>query len=197
MQLGYFAEEVLTAKPPLQVLFICGANPAAQLPDSANVHKALAHIPFKISLEHFLTDTAAQCELVLPVTYFTEAEDLITSGMWNSSLKYVSKCVEPLAECKSEFTIFQELAKLMGLNGYPDLTTTAWLTRAAAKLAVYNLSFTALQKRDIWTARCKNKCLGLIAISDPDGKFQCLDKEQLRKINSLKKIGLQHKMKCC
>ena len=57
MQLGYFAEEVLTAKPPLQVLFICGANPAAQLPDSANVHKALAHIPFKISLDHFLTDT--------------------------------------------------------------------------------------------------------------------------------------------
>lgn len=189
MQLGYFAEEVLTAKPPLQVLFICGANPAAQLPDSANVHKALAHIPFKISLEHFLTDTAAQCELVLPVTYFTEAEDLITSGMWNSSLKYVSKCVEPLAECKSEFTIFQELAKLMGLNGYPDLTTTAWLTRAAAKLAVYNLSFTALQKKGYLDSPLQKQVPWAdYQFRTPDGKFQCLDKEQLQqKINSLKK----------
>jgi anaerobic selenocysteine-containing dehydrogenase len=100
--------------------------------------------------------------------------------MWNSSLKYVSKCVEPLAECKSEFTIFQELAKLMGLNGYPDLTTTAWLTRAAAKLAVYNLSFTALQKKGYLDSPLQKQVPWAdYQFRTPDGKFQCLDKEQL------------------
>ncbi|MCR3923394.1 MAG: molybdopterin-dependent oxidoreductase [Firmicutes bacterium] len=129
MMLGRLAYELGRANPPVQVLFIGAANPVSQLPDSEGVSKALAAIPFKISLEHFLTDTAAMCELVLPVTYFTEAEDVITSGMWNSSFKYVAKCVEPLAECKSEFDIFQELAHRLELAEYPTFSATQWLAK--------------------------------------------------------------------
>lgn len=180
MQLGYFAQEVFSAKPPLQVLLISGANPATQLPDSANVQKALTQIPFKISFEHFMTDTAVQCELVLPVTYFTEEEDIITSGMWNSSLKYVSQCVEPWAECKAEFTIFQELAPYLGLSDYPAFSTTEWLKRATAKLAAYGLSFTTLQKHGYLTSPLQKQVpWSDLQFATCDGKFQAYDKEQL------------------
>ncbi|NLZ39153.1 MAG: molybdopterin-dependent oxidoreductase [Firmicutes bacterium] len=181
MQLGNFAAEIHSASPPLQLLFISGANPAVQLPDSANVKRALAEIPFKVCLEHFLTDTANLCELVLPVTYFTEEEDIIISNMWNSSLKYVNKCVKPLAECKAEFTIFQELAKLLGLSQYPTSSAREWLKKATTKLATYGLNFTTLlqqgyldsplQKQVPWNDR---------QFATPDGKFQAFDKEELR-----------------
>lgn len=181
MQLGYFAKQVFTAAPPLQVLLLSGANPATQLPDSTNVEKALAQIPFKVCLDHFMTDTAAQCELVLPVTYFTEAEDLITSGMWNSSLKYVSPCVAPLVECKSEFTIFQELANVMGLNEYPDLSTTEWLKRATSKLTAYGHSFTALQKHGYLDSPLQKQVpWDNYQFATADGKFQAFDKAQLK-----------------
>ncbi|NLZ92424.1 MAG: molybdopterin-dependent oxidoreductase [Firmicutes bacterium] len=181
MQLGNFAGEVFTATPPLQVLFISGANPAVQLPDSTSVKRALADIPFKICLEHFMTDTAAQCELVLPVTYFTEAEDIITSGMWNSTLKYVNKCVEPLAECKAEFTIFQELAKFLGLSEYPALSTTEWLKNATAKLATYGLDFTTLQQYGYLDSPLQKQVpWDDCQFATLDGKFHAFDKEELQ-----------------
>jgi anaerobic selenocysteine-containing dehydrogenase len=185
---GQFSEGLLATDPAVKVLFISCINPVSQLSNSRGVIRALENIPFKISLEQFMTDTAAMCELVLPVTYFTESEDIITSGMWNSSFKYVAKCVEPLEECKAEFDIFRELAEKLGLKEYPQLDAAAWLEKGMKNLEAYGLTFeklknsgyaeSPLQKQIQWEDN---------RFDNPDGKFHAFSKEQLKsRINRYK-----------
>ena len=186
---GRFAEEMMEADPPVQVLFISCANPVSQMPNSVGVKKALENVPFKICLEHFMTDTAAMCELVLPVSYFTESEDIITSGMWNSSLKYVAKCVEPLEECKVEFDIYQELAIRLGLEEYPKYESSLWLGKVMEKFGALGLTFEELkEKGSVESPLQKQVQWEGSLFATPDGKFHAFDKDQLeKKINELSK----------
>ena len=179
---GWFSEEMIEADPQVQVLFISCANPVSQMPNSIGVRKALGNVPFKISLEHFMTDTAEMCELVLPVSYFTESEDIITSGMWNSSLKYVSKCVEPLEECKVEFDIYQDLAIRLGLEEYPKYDSTLWLGKVMEKFGTLGLTFEKLkEKGSVESPLQKQVQWEDNLFATQDGKFHAFDKDQLEK----------------
>lgn len=196
MKQGLFAEEMLRADPPVRVLFISCANPVSQMPNTVGVRKALENVPFKVSLEHFMTDTAALCELVLPVAYFTESEDIITSGMWNSSMKYVSKCVEPLEDCKVEFDIYQELATRLGLKEYPKLDSTTWLKKGMEKFGAYGLTFEELKEKGSVESPLQRQVQweGNI-FATPDGKFHAFDKEQLvKKVGMLKELEVVKKI---
>lgn len=179
--LGTLAEQLRQASPPVSVLLINSANPLAQLPATDSVKAAFHSIPFKICLEQFMTDTAAACELVLPVAYFTEMEDIITSGMWNSSIKYAAKCVEAPAECKSEHEIFLELAKRLAMDYYPDLPPHTWLNKCMYPLEQYGLSFTRLKKLGVAASPLQK----IVPWADghfatADGKFQVYELADLQ-----------------
>ncbi|HHX75380.1 MAG TPA: molybdopterin-dependent oxidoreductase [Firmicutes bacterium] len=180
VRLGCLAQDLEAADPPLAVLLVSGANPASQLPDSKNTGQALARIPFTVCLDHFLTETAAACDLVLPVTYFTETEDIITSGMWNSGLNYAAHCSDPPGECMSEFAIFLELADRLNLHTYPRLPARDWLERCLAPAEAMGLSFARLQA----FGHLDNPLQQEVAwaggrFATPDGLFHALDRKEL------------------
>ncbi|MDI6872002.1 MAG: molybdopterin-dependent oxidoreductase [Bacillota bacterium] len=78
--LGEDLEALQRSDRPVAVAVIARANPACQAPESRRVRAAPERVPFKVSIEHFLTDTAELADLVLPATTFLEEEDVYVSS---------------------------------------------------------------------------------------------------------------------
>jgi anaerobic selenocysteine-containing dehydrogenase len=113
--------------PALKLLFISRGNPVVQLPNTNEVVSAMESIEFKVSLEHFLTDTAQMADIVLPVTYFLEEEDVAVPGMWSHYAGRIGKCLDRFYEARPEYEIYTELAERLGYEEFPKLTGEQWL----------------------------------------------------------------------
>lgn len=108
-------------------IFVTTSNPVTQLPDTTKTVEAFNTIPFKVVIDHFLTDTAQMADYVLPCTHIYEEEDFIFSSMWQPYFTYTERVLSPRNNVKSEFEIFTLLAKEMGMTSflekYPDEKT--------------------------------------------------------------------------
>ena len=131
-QMGRFLREAQA--PPVAALMIAKANPLVQMPDAASLGQAFATVPFKVVVDLFMTDTARAADLVLPATHVLEEEDLIYSSMFSPYLNYSPQVVAPPPGVISEYTLFQRLARRMGLDHYPRLTPSAFLQQTVAPL---------------------------------------------------------------
>lgn len=101
-------------KPPLGVAVFCGANPAKQSPDSESFAKAMIHIPFKVCVDLFMTETAQMCDLVLPTAMFLEEGPDWRGSWWHNYLFRSNKSVEPPKGVLNDLEIFSGLARKMG-----------------------------------------------------------------------------------
>lgn len=129
------AESLLNFNDPaVQFMYISRSNPLVQVGDSSRLHEAFSRVPFKVTSEHFLTDTAAASDLILPATYFLEKEDLFFNAMSHQYLNYGPRLVDPPGECRAEYDIFRELASLLEINGYPDWAPGDIMSRAIRPL---------------------------------------------------------------
>lgn len=101
---------------PVRALWLSGSNMFNQT--SANRTRVLNEIVPKLDLlvvvDHFMTDTAALADLVLPACTIFEKKDLI-AGMF---LQLQRRAVLPEGESKSDWNIFAGLAARMGLQRY-------------------------------------------------------------------------------
>ncbi len=120
--------------PPVQFLYISRANPMVQVGNSRSLARAFQKIPFIVTADHFMTDTAAASDLILPCTTFLEEEDLYYNSMSHQYLNYSFRAATPPAECRSEFDYLKELADLLGVKGFPDKDTEEVLTRVIKPL---------------------------------------------------------------
>jgi len=133
--------------PPLKVLFISRGNPVVQLPNTNEVISAMEHIEFKICLEHFLTDTAQLADLVLPVTYFLEEEDMAVPGMWSHYAGKIGRCVDRYYEARPEYEIYTELAERLGYADFPRLTAGQWLELITKPIMQMGLKLEELKEK--------------------------------------------------
>jgi len=102
--------------PKIEVISICGANPARQCPDSALTARALASVRFKVCCEIFMTDTAELCDLVLPsATFLEEGHDWLGS-YWHSFVVRSETVLPPVGGAKSDIEIYDGLARALGLK---------------------------------------------------------------------------------
>jgi molybdopterin-containing oxidoreductase family molybdopterin binding subunit len=101
---------------PVRALWLSASNMFNQT--SANRARVLSAIVPKLDLlvvvDHFLTDTAALADVVLPACTIFEKKDLV-AGMF---LQLQRRAVEPEGESKSDWDIFAGLAARMGLGKY-------------------------------------------------------------------------------
>lgn len=143
-----FGKTVQTfTEPPLKLMFISRSNPVLQLPNTNEVIKAMEQIEFKISLEHFLTDTAQMADIVLPVTYFLEEEDVVAPGMWNDHIGYIGKCLNSYYEARPEYEIYTELAERLKLKDFPKLSGQQWLELILKPLITVGLKLDELREK--------------------------------------------------
>lgn len=104
------------ADPPVQSLFVFGANPACINPNASLVVKGLRQEGlFTVVHELFMTDTADLADIVLPATSQLEQTDL-HRGYGHRVLAYNHQAVPPLGESKSNWAVMRLLAREMGFQ---------------------------------------------------------------------------------
>ena len=105
-----------TVSPPIKAMIVYGSNPAAIAPNQRLVLDGLRRDDlFLVVIEHFMTDTAAHADLVLPAT--TQAEHLDLNWSWGQPYLTLNQpAIEPIGEALSNSEIFRRLARRVGLD---------------------------------------------------------------------------------
>lgn len=104
------------ADPPIQSLFVFGANPVASAPNAGQIVAGLQRDDlFTVVHELFLTDTADYADIVLPATSQLEQTDL-HKAYGHTLLTYNQQAIPPLGQSKSNWEVMGLLARALGFN---------------------------------------------------------------------------------
>ncbi len=123
--------------PPIQSLFVFGANPAASAPNTGQVIAGLRRPDlFTVVHELFMTDTAIYADIVLPATSQLEQTDL-HKAYGHATLAYNAPAIPPPSECKSNWQVMRLLVAEMGF-------TEPWLRQSADEVIAEVLAATAV-----------------------------------------------------
>lgn len=116
LRLGQALNGEMKLDPPLKSMMIWNANPVSQAPESNKIVEGLKREDlFTVVAEHFITDTAAYADIILPATMAAEMDDMILS--WGHFyLTYNQKAIEPPGETASNAEIFRRLAATFGFD---------------------------------------------------------------------------------
>jgi anaerobic selenocysteine-containing dehydrogenase len=117
LYMTHLAEGLLDlTEPPITVLFVCGSNPAASIPQQRQVLQGLQRSDlFTVVVEHFHTDTARFADIILPATMAIENADLLIA-YGHLYIAWNEPAVSPPGECLPATEIFRQLAHAMGLE---------------------------------------------------------------------------------
>jgi molybdopterin-containing oxidoreductase family molybdopterin binding subunit len=121
MNLMTFYDAVIEGKPyPVRFLWAHTINMFNQAAANRRrvLNELIPKLEFIVVTEHFMTDTARYADIVLPACTIFERLDLVP---W-THLQIQQKVIEPLGEARSDFQIFKEMAKRMGVTGVFDKT---------------------------------------------------------------------------
>ena len=115
-------ETLLSAEPPVKLLFVYNANPLMTLPEQEKVRAGLEREDlFTVVFEQVMTDTARYADLILPATTFLEHHEL-RRGYGTTALLESTPVIEPVAEARSNYQVFGDLCRLLELDqsGEPE-----------------------------------------------------------------------------
>ena len=116
LQIGRALIGEMPLDPPIKSMMCWNSNPVAQAPECDKIVEGLLREDlFLVSAEHFISDTAAFADIVLPAAMGAELEDIILSWGHNY-LTYNTKCIESPGETVSNREIFRRLAARMGFE---------------------------------------------------------------------------------
>lgn len=116
LQIGRALTGEMPLDPPIMSMMCWNSNPVTQAPETDKIIAGLMREDlFMVSAEHFISDTAAYADILLPAAMGAEMEDIILS--WGHMyLTYNTKCVEPPGEALPNNEIFRRLAQYMGFE---------------------------------------------------------------------------------
>ena len=109
--------------PPVRALVVYNSNPLVIAPEQNLVRSGLMREDlFTVVVEHFLTDTAACADIVLPATTQVEHHDVLWS--WGQTyLTLNERAIPPVGEALPNTEIFRRLGVRMGYDD-PAFTRT-------------------------------------------------------------------------
>ena len=96
----------------LKVLYIHGEDPILSDADIKHTKEAIANLEMLIVQELFMTDTAAEADVVLPAAGWGEQEGTFTSG--ERRVQWLRKAQEPPKGTMLDWKIMEEIAVRMG-----------------------------------------------------------------------------------
>ncbi len=108
---------ILTGDPfPIKSAMFILTNPLISYPNSPETYDALMALDFSVVSELFMTPTASLADIVLPVAWGMEHEELGYWPGWYEEVRAHPKLVDPPGECWPDTKIINELAKRLGLG---------------------------------------------------------------------------------
>ena len=140
------ADSILRAEPPVKLIFVTRSNPLNQAPDTRRMKEAFSNVPFKVTVDFFLTDTAYASDLIIPATSVFEEEDIVFSS-WHYYLSYLPKIVSTPNGMPTEVEFWNELAKRIGLKNFEPKTSEEYILEALEPLKPLGITFTELREK--------------------------------------------------
>lgn len=114
------AEEIITpGDGQLRALFVTAGNPVLSVPNGPMLEKALGELDLLVSLDLYVNETNRHADYVLPSTTFLERYDVPYSFANCSPTVFIQAAepvLEPYGQARSEWEVFDELARRMGLS---------------------------------------------------------------------------------
>ena len=98
--------------PDIHAALNVGGNYVCQGADAAKSVRAMQALDFSVCHDLFLTATARQCDVVLPVTHWLERSDMVFT-LANFVL-FSHKVAEPPGAARNDYDILADVAELMG-----------------------------------------------------------------------------------
>ncbi|MGH1490420.1 MAG: molybdopterin-containing oxidoreductase family protein [Acidimicrobiales bacterium] len=117
LAMTHLAKNLMTLDdPPIEALFIHGANPVVSNPDTAAVRRALSRPDlFTVAVELFHTETTDYADIVLPSTMQHEHLE-VNDSFSHLYVQLNQPAVAPPGECLAHTEIFRRLATAMELD---------------------------------------------------------------------------------
>lgn len=139
--------------PPIQALYVFGANPAAAAPNTALIQRGLQRADlFTVVHELFMTDTAEYADIILPATSQLEQWDL-HKAYGHTQITLNEPALAPLGESRSNWDTLRLLAQGMGFSEpwlhqtTEDIIDEVLQATAAQQPALAGLSVATLRGR--------------------------------------------------
>lgn len=137
---------ILAARDPeIRMVWVTCGNPVAMLPESETVARALRTRELTVVVDAFLTDTAAEADVVLPTTTMLEDDDLV-GAYGHHWLGNVRPVVPPPAGVRTDYEILRALAPRVGLNGEFAADARDWKRRLLSRVADRGASLEELER---------------------------------------------------
>ncbi len=100
----------------IEILFVHGANPVFELPETAAFKEALANVPYIVSFSSFVDETAVQSDLILPDNTYLESwgYQVPAPGTDRPAVTCQQPIVERIYDTRSTTEVIMALAQEMG-----------------------------------------------------------------------------------
>jgi anaerobic selenocysteine-containing dehydrogenase len=184
VNMNQLGDALLKLDPPVRFMFVYNCNPAVVAPDQNRVRQGMMREDlFTVVHDLFLTDSCKYADLVLPATSHFENRD-IYSSYWHLYLQLHEPILEPMGECKSNFTLFKELGLRMGFE--PELfdLTEEQMIREALNNPdnpyLEGVTYEKLKETGWVKAGLKGTTLFEHRIPTPSGKIELFSENMLR-----------------
>lgn len=123
VNMAHLGHALTALQPPVKLFFVYSCNPLSVAPDSSMVRQGLLRDDlFTVVHEQVMTPTARYADLLLPATTFLENKDLYTA-YGHFFMGCVDRVIKPVGEARSNFDLFQDLARTMGFTDAPFMQT--------------------------------------------------------------------------
>ncbi len=168
-------QDLLAAKDPLvRFLWVTAGNPVAMLPDAPQVARAIEGVEFVVVADCILSDTAQRADVVLPVPTLLEDSDLV--GAYGHHWIGESQPVVPMPDgVRHEVSVFQELARRVGLADYPQESLDQLKRSALGNIAGQAAGLEYLREHGTVRSPVADKLLFANGrVLTPNGKVQLL-----------------------
>jgi anaerobic selenocysteine-containing dehydrogenase len=169
-QFPVIGREILAAEnPPIEMIWVNGANVVNQAPDSQQLIKAFAKVDFKVVVDAFMNDTAQQADLVLPSTLIMEQEDIIGSYL-HEQVQYVCPVLPAPGEARNDYWILTEIAKR--LDPPVNLPSAEGCLRAALDSPYLAASLEEIRKCNCVRSNRPEIAYAGLRFAHQDGKYR-------------------------
>ena len=144
-------EAVIDGNPyPIKGLFVHSTNPVMSDPNRDRVQEMFKHLELAVACEVLMSETALECDIVLPETSFYEHAE-VRQGLWLGPEAIICQpAIEPLGECKPVYEIVKGIAEKMGwAEHFAYETWEDWANTAIAGLPI---DLDELKEKGFWAA---------------------------------------------
>ena len=163
-------EAVLDGDPyPVKAIFVQSTNPVMSDPDKNKMIEMFRGLEFGVAIELYMSETALECDLVLPETSFYEQAE-IRQGLWlGPQVILCQPAVEPLGEAKPLYDIVKGIAEKLGWGEY--FPYDKWEDWGEVCMQDVPMSLDELKKTGFWAGEIR---YGRVAegLPTPSGKIE-------------------------